>query len=90
MIREKVIDKILSGRFLGFIMVIATFCYITTVSINAVFGIIKIDPTTKDVVEKVAMYILGAFTTMAIGMYKEYYDRSDRDKTEQPKQGGTV
>jgi hypothetical protein len=76
---EKILSKLLSGRFLAFMMITGTLCYAVIISLNAVLGIVKVDPAVKDVVEKVAMYILGAFTTIATGVYKEYWDQ-DRVK----------
>ena len=78
-ILEKIVDKSLGARFVTFIMVIGTLCYATIQSVNAVFGILKVDPAIKDLVEKIAMFILGAFVPIATGMYKEYYDRNDRN-----------
>ena len=82
---EIVLNKVTSGRFLVFIMVTGTLCYAVIQSINAVFGIIKVDPAIKDLVEKVAMFILGAFVSLVTGIYKEYFDRSDRTKQENGK-----
>jgi hypothetical protein len=76
------IPKLLSGRFLSFMMITATLCYCSVVSVNAALGVSKVDPAVKDVVEKVAMFILGAFVSIATGIYKEYYDRSDRKQPE--------
>lgn len=67
-------NKLWSARFWTFMMVIATLCYTVVLSVTAVLGASKADP----VVEKVAMFILGAFVTIATGMYKDYFDREDR------------
>lgn len=71
-------NKLWSGRFWSFMMITATLCYAVIISINAVLGLGKVDPAVKDIVEKVAMFILGSFVTIATGVYKEYYDRPDR------------
>jgi hypothetical protein len=62
-------------------MTIATLCYVTVVSVSAIFVKGQVDP----VIEKVAMFILGAFVTIATGMYKEYFDRNDRQQTKETK-----
>ncbi|CAK0748944.1 hypothetical protein CCP3SC15_150009 [Gammaproteobacteria bacterium] len=81
-----ILKKLFSGRFLAFMMVTWTLCNAVNLSLSAVFGVIKIDPATKEVVEKIAMYILGAFTTIATGMYKEYWDQGrNQTQTEVPK-----
>lgn len=77
-----VIKKVLSGRFLAFMMITGTLCYSVIISLNAVLGVTKIDPAVKDVVEKVAMFVLGAFTTIATGVYKEYWDQDRQQKQE--------
>lgn len=74
-------NKIWSARFWTFIMTIATLCYVTVVSVSAIFVKGQVDP----VIEKVAMFILGAFVTIATGMYKEYFDRNDRQQTKETK-----
>lgn len=78
----RLLGKIASGRYMAFMMITATLCYAVILSLNAVLGLTKANPEVKDVIEKVAMFILGAFTTIATGLYKEYFDRADR----QPKQ----
>ena len=68
------VNKLWSARFWTFMMVMFTLCMTVLASVHAVFNRQPIDP----VVEKVAMFILGAFVTIATGMYKEYFDRDDR------------
>jgi hypothetical protein len=68
-------NKLWSARFWTFLMVILTLCITVLASVRAIFNTTgTIDP----VVEKIAMFILGAFTSIATGMYKEYFDRADR------------
>lgn len=67
-------NKLWSARFWTFMMVVATLCYSVIISVTSVFGKATVDP----VIEKVAMFILGAFVAIATGMYKEYFDRDDR------------
>ena len=72
---EKTIrSKWWSARFWAFLMVVGTLCYAVIVSVSAVFSQITVDP----VIEKVAMFILGAFVAIATGMYKDYFGREDR------------
>ena len=69
-------------------MITFTLCQAVYMSMNAILGISKVDPETKSLIEKVAMFILGSFVTIATGVYKEYFDRTDRnaklDKTTNP------
>ena len=67
-------NKVWSARFWTFLMVIATLCYTVIIAVNSMFLAAKVDA----VIEKVAMFLLGSFTTIATGMYKEYFDRTDR------------
>ena len=71
-------NKLWSARFWTFMMTMATLCYIVVMSVSAIFVANKVDP----IVEKIAMFILGSFTSIATGMYKEYFDRNDRKLTE--------
>jgi hypothetical protein len=77
-IGRRIVNKFLSGRFLAFIMITLTLCMAVNKSMDAVLGISKCDPAIKDLVEKVAMFILGSFVTIVTGVYKEYFDRNDR------------
>ena len=70
-------NKLWSARFWTFLMVIATLCYTVIIAVNSMFLASKVDA----VIEKVAMFLLGSFTTIATGMYKEYFDRNDRSKS---------
>ena len=70
-------NKLWSARFWTFMMVIATLCYAVIMCITSVFNKQPIDP----VVEKVAMFVLGAFVTIVTGMYKDYFSRDDRGNT---------
>jgi uncharacterized membrane protein len=81
-----ILKKLFSGRFLAFMMVTWTLCNAVNISLGAVFGIIKIDPATKEVVEKVAMFILGVFSAIATGMYKEYWDQNRHQSAGNPGQ----
>ena len=67
-------NKLWSARFWTFMAVIFTLCYVTMVSVSAIFIKGNVDP----VVEKTGMFILGAFVTICTGMYKEYFTRDDR------------
>ena len=82
---KRIVDKILSGRFLAFVMITYTLCQAVFMSMNAILGISKVDPATKDLIEKIAMFILGSFVTIATGVYKEYFDRNDRNVTKSDK-----
>lgn len=74
-------NKLWSARFWTFMMVMFTLCYIVIMAVTTIFTIAKSDP----VIEKVAMFILGAFVTIATGMYKEYFSRGDRSTPTTPK-----
>jgi hypothetical protein len=77
-----IVKKLTSGRFLAFLMITWTLCYAVILSVNAVLGVNKnIDATAQALIEKVAMFILGAFTSIATGVYKEYWDQA-RAQTE--------
>jgi len=73
-------------------MVTATLCFAVIKSLNAVLSLDKVDPAIKEVVEKVSMFILGAFVTIATGIYKEYWDqgRHPQIKTEETKEQKTL
>ena len=84
---EPFVRKITSGRFLAFIMITGTLCYAVIISLNAVLGIGKVDPAVQGLIEKVAMFVLGAFTSIATGVYKEYWDQNRTRQSDQ--NGGT-
>lgn len=88
--RQRVLDKFLSARFLTTVVVIVTFCWLAVYSLI----LLKNNLTDKEslaVIEKITMFILGAFVTQVGNIITSYFRREDRYTnlpTEQVDKGG--
>lgn len=71
------IEKILSARFLVTIGLTYTFCLITYQTIMLFFANIS-NKEAIGIIEKIAMFVLGAFCTQFANVVTSYFGRSDR------------
>ena len=75
---KRILDKLLSGRFLTTILFNGTFCTITIMAM-AMFWANLDNEKTLPIVEKIAMFILGAFCSQVANVISSYFDRTDRN-----------
>lgn len=73
---KHILSKMTSGRWITTVLITFTFCFITVKCINLFTANLGTDKFP--VVEKILMFVLGAFTTQAGNVITSYFDRSDR------------
>lgn len=74
---EKLLAKITSVRSIATLMIIFTFCFITNKSLNLFIANIS-NPVIAPILEKIVMFLLGAFCNQVATMTTGYFQRSDR------------
>ena len=77
---KQLLSKISSGRWIATVFITGTFCWITIRGIDLFAQNLATDKLP--LVEKILMFILGAFTTQAGNIITSYFDRSDRKQEE--------
>jgi hypothetical protein len=78
---ERIVDKILSARFLIVLVMYATLCFAVVQS----FRIVGIECTDKELLtfrKEIFLYVMGVFSGLIGGIGTSYFTRTDRkDKT---------
>ena len=77
---KHILSKISSGRWITTILITGTFCLITLKCFDLFMQNLATDKLP--LIEKILMFILGAFTTQAGNVITSYFDRSDRKPEE--------
>jgi hypothetical protein len=72
-----VLMKLTSARFLITVVMVFTFCWITNKSFNLMMGNIG-NKDALPIIEKITMFLLGAFCTQVGNIVVSYFQRSDR------------
>lgn len=76
---KRIIDKVLSARFLITIMLAGTFCLITVKTLDMFMANLN-NEKTLPMIEKIVFFLLGSFCTKVGDVITSYFDRSDRGK----------
>ena len=79
-IKERIIDKILSARFLVTLIVIGTLCWSVGKSIDMAASVVQ-DEKMFTLAKEITMFILGAFVSVVTAIVTSYFGRTDRHKT---------
>jgi len=79
---EKIVDKILSARFLITVFIGVTYCQIVS---HAVHFYLESQKTSSENLESFVTGLIMGFSGLAVYVAKAYFDRSDRDQKQEKK-----
>jgi hypothetical protein len=74
---ERIVDKLLSARFVIVLLMYATLCY----AVGKSFQIIGLDCADKELLnfrKEIFLYVMGVFSGLIGGIGTSYFVRSDR------------
>ena len=74
---QKIVYKLFGARYIVTLLMTTTFCLITYKTLMLFFANLA-NKEVVGVIEKVAMFILGAFCTQMANVLSSYFVRSDR------------
>ena len=73
---KHILGKLSSGRWIVTVFLTGTFCYICVKLVN--IFILNIGTDKLPVIEKILMFVLGAFVTQLANVVTGYFRREDR------------
>lgn len=76
-ILKHILSKIFSARFIIVILIMFTFCWITNKSLNLLIQNIN-NKEVYPIIEKIVMFLLGAFVGQVGNIVITYFNRPDR------------
>lgn len=82
-IGQRILDKVLSARFLIVLFMYATLCYAVVQS----FKIVGMDSADKDLMafrKEIFLYVMGVFSGLIGGIGTTYFSRTDRAQKQDP------
>ena len=74
-IRDRILDKLLSGRFIATLLLTFTYCLLILMVTNTAN---KMMLQEKDIGKDIVVFIIGNFTGTAMGAVIAYFFKSDR------------